>query len=120
MLTEFDWAAVDALSDAEIDRAIAEDADTLDTSALPDEGWAVVLPRPDIKAVRRKLGLTQQEFAARYGVPKRSLENWEQGRRETDAAVAVYLQLIETHPLVMAALVAEAKARLRKRAGRDG
>ena len=33
----------------------------------------------DIKTIRRATGLTQAAFAARYGIPRRTVENWEAG-----------------------------------------
>lgn len=35
-----------------------------------------------IKAIRSSLGLTQVAFAARYGIPRRTVEDWERGLRE--------------------------------------
>jgi len=35
-----------------------------------------------IKEMRTLLGLTQQAFADKYGIPKRNIENWEGGKRE--------------------------------------
>lgn len=34
-----------------------------------------------IKEMREKLGLSQAQFSRRYGIPKRSIENWETGSR---------------------------------------
>ena len=34
-----------------------------------------------IKEIRQYTGLTQAEFARRYGIPKRTVENWEAGTR---------------------------------------
>lgn len=31
----------------------------------------------ELKAIRKKTGLTQAEFAKRYNIPKRTVENWE-------------------------------------------
>jgi len=59
--------------------------------------------------LRKNVGLTQREFATSFGIPKRSLENWEQGRRDPDLAVNVFLQLIARHPGVIAALVEETR-----------
>ena len=38
-------------------------------------------PFPKVKAIREKVGLSQNRFAMLIGVSKRTLENWEQGRR---------------------------------------
>ena len=52
----------------------------------------------DVKAVRQKSGLTQAEFARRYGISPRSLEEWEQGRRRPEGAVRAYLLVIDRNP----------------------
>lgn len=36
----------------------------------------------NIKEIRDKTGLSQAEFAKAYNIPKRTIENWEQGQRE--------------------------------------
>jgi putative transcriptional regulator len=52
----------------------------------------------DVKAVREKSGLTQAEFARRYGISPRSLQEWEQGRRQPEGAVRAYLLVIDRNP----------------------
>ena len=52
----------------------------------------------DVKAVREKTGLTQAEFARRYGISPRSLQEWEQGRRQPEGAVRAYLLVIDRNP----------------------
>ena len=38
-------------------------------------------PADQIKAIRQQTGLSQARFADLYGLPKRTLENWESGQR---------------------------------------
>ena len=52
----------------------------------------------DVKAIREKSGLTQAEFARRYGISPRSLQEWEQGRRQPEGAVRAYLLVIDRNP----------------------
>ncbi len=52
----------------------------------------------DVKAIRAKLNLSQEEFSRRYAVSKRSLQEWEQGRRRPDGAVRAYLTVIQRNP----------------------
>lgn len=60
----------------------------------------------DVKAIRRKLGLSQREFASRYGFRIDALQNWEQGRRRPDVTARALLKVIEYEPeLVRRALV---------------
>src|SRR2546425_1125043 len=52
----------------------------------------------DVKTIREKTGLTQTEFARRYGISPRSLQEWEQGRRQPEGAVRAYLLVIDRNP----------------------
>lgn len=53
---------------------------------------------PDIKGIRADLEMTQEEFAAYFGFPLGSLQNWEQGRCEIPRSVKPYLLLIKLNP----------------------
>jgi putative transcriptional regulator len=53
---------------------------------------------PDVRAVRKQLRMSQQEFARVYRIPLATLKNWEQGRRQPDAPAAAYLQVIARRP----------------------
>ncbi len=49
--------------------------------------------------------LSQSEFAALLGVSKRTLEQWEQGRREPSGAAKTLLLVAQNHPNVLRELV---------------
>lgn len=49
---------------------------------------------PDARIIRRALGLTQQEFAKRFGIPLGTLRDWEQGASEPDTCARSYLKVI--------------------------
>jgi putative transcriptional regulator len=53
---------------------------------------------PDVKALREKLRMSQQEFATSYRIPLATVKNWEQGRRAPDAPAAAYLLAIRRRP----------------------
>jgi len=53
---------------------------------------------PRTKTLRRALGLTQEEFAARYHIPFGTLRDWEQGRCEPDQPARAYLTVIAHDP----------------------
>lgn len=57
-----------------------------------------VVEVPDVRAIRRQLRMSQQEFARVYRIPLATLKNWEQGRRQPDAPAAAYLQVIARRP----------------------
>ncbi|MGA3371299.1 MAG: helix-turn-helix domain-containing protein [Terracidiphilus sp.] len=55
-------------------------------------------PEIDIKAIRGRLGLTQQEFAKRFDFNINTLRHWEQGRRVPDGTARAYLRVIDREP----------------------
>jgi putative transcriptional regulator len=52
----------------------------------------------DVKTIREKLGLTQQEFAARFGFSINTLRHWEQGERQPEGPARAYLLVIDREP----------------------
>jgi len=65
-----------------------------------------VEPRSPIVRARLRSGLTQTQFAGLLGVSKRTLEQWEQGRREPSGAAKTLIKVAELHPEVLRALAA--------------
>ena len=53
-----------------------------------------------IVAARNNLGLSQSLFAELLGVSKRTLQEWEQGRRTPTGAAKTLLRVVERHPEV--------------------
>src|SRR3954464_9846796 len=53
---------------------------------------------PQVKVMRRALGLTQEQFSARYRIPLGTLRDWEQGRSEPDQPARAYLEVIAAEP----------------------
>lgn len=60
-----------------------------------------VAPKSHVVGIRLKSGLSQAQFAAALGVSKRTLEQWEQGRREPSGAAQTLLKIAERHPEVL-------------------
>nr|WP_205195030.1 helix-turn-helix domain-containing protein [Burkholderia sp. Ax-1719] len=56
-----------------------------------------VEPTPAALA-RAKVGLSQSAFAALLGVSTRTLQDWEQGRRQPTGAAQTLLRVAEMHP----------------------
>ena len=52
-------------------------------------------PEIDIKAIRGRLGMTQQEFADHFDFNINTLRHWEQGRRVPDGTARAYLRVID-------------------------
>ena len=57
----------------------------------------------DIRAIRKKLGVTQREFALLIGVSVGTLRNWEQGRRRPDGPAQALLRVAAKNPRAVAA-----------------
>jgi putative transcriptional regulator len=52
----------------------------------------------DVRAIRGRLRLTQQEFAVRFGFNINTLRHWEQGRRVPEGPTRAYLLVIDREP----------------------
>jgi putative transcriptional regulator len=64
----------------------------------------------DVGRIRRQLGLSQDEFAARFGLSVATVREWEQNRRKPEGAARVLLTVIEKAPdAVMQALTDAAR-----------
>jgi putative transcriptional regulator len=61
-----------------------------------------VWPKPiDVKAIRKRVKMSQAEFSRAYGISKRALQEWEQGGRQPDSAERAYLNVIAKEPAVV-------------------
>ena len=61
----------------------------------------VVEPKSPVARIRLNSGLSQADFASVLGVTKRTLQQWEQGRREPSGAARTLLKIAEKHPEVL-------------------
>ena len=59
---------------------------------------------PDAAEARARVGLSQQAFALLLGVSARTLQDWEQGRRQPTGAAKTLLRVAVSHPEVLRAL----------------
>ena len=55
-------------------------------------------PDLEVKTIREKTGLSQTRFATLIGVSKRTLENWEQGRRHPTGPAKALLRIVDENP----------------------
>jgi putative transcriptional regulator len=86
-----DWAKVDAMTEEDIERNIASDPDA--SPITEAEGVAL-----RVQHVRKRTGLSQAQFAGRFGIPVGTLRDWEQARSTPDATALSYLRVIERDP----------------------
>ncbi len=90
-----DWEAVDALSEQELERAARSDPDAPPT---PPEALAHFQRVIDVQAIREKLALTQEEFAATFHLPLERVRDWEQAKAQPDQAARTLLKVIAHNP----------------------
>ena len=100
--TNTDWAAVDALTDEQIEAAVRDDPDAAPIGFYDMPGFIHI---PNVKKLRDRLGLTQEAFAATYRIPIGTLRDWEQGRKLPDAPARAYLTVIARNPEAVANLL---------------
>jgi putative transcriptional regulator len=55
-------------------------------------------PEIDVKAIRGRLGMTQQKFAVSFGFSVNTVRHWEQGRRVPEGPTRAYLMVIAREP----------------------
>jgi putative transcriptional regulator len=53
---------------------------------------------PDVRAIRKRMHLSQREFAALLGISVDTVQNWEQGRRQPEGPARVLLHVADKHP----------------------
>ena len=83
------------MTEAQVEAAARADPDA---QPLTNADMATMPRIPRAKTLRRALGLTQEEFAARYQIPLGTLRDWEQGRTEPDQPARAYLTAIAGNP----------------------
>lgn len=90
-----DWSRFDAMSDAERSHAAARDPDA---KPLTPADFKRMTRTPQVKVIRRALGLTQEEFSRRFHIPLGTLRDWEQGAATPDQSARAYLTVIARNP----------------------
>jgi putative transcriptional regulator len=91
MKPRIDRAKIDATGEADIRRHMREDNQEDKSLA----GFAPVIP-PQL--LRKRLGMTQVQFARALRVPLSTLRNWEQGRVLPDPAARSLLTIVAKNP----------------------
>lgn len=76
-----------------------------------------VPPEIDVREIRKKIGMSQDDFAAEFGFTINQIRDWEQGRTRPLGGLRAYLMLIKGNPgLVLELLRKSAKKRPAKAA----
>jgi putative transcriptional regulator len=102
-----DWTRLAAMSDVDVLKAARADPDA---QPLSPEQLANMRRVSRVKALRQRMGLTQQEFAAAFHLPLTTLRDWEQFRSTPDAPARALLLAIERDPKRLMSLLAKVEA----------
>ena len=101
-LSKIDWTRLKTIDDAAIAAQIAGDEDTAPILTAEELARARrVTPPPwpeDVKGIRGRLGLSQEQFAARFGFSVETIRNYEQGHRRPSGPAGVLLRVIASEP----------------------
>jgi putative transcriptional regulator len=105
--TDTDWDRVDAMTEEEIHAAALSDPDAQPLPFGTNEELEKIglIHQVNVKRLRRRLGLTQEAFAAAYRIPVGTLRDWEQRRKNPDAPARAYLLVIERNPELVASML---------------
>ena len=84
-----------AMTPKQVEAAAERDPDNLPLSSAD---FARMKRTPQVRIIRRTLGISQEDFASRYHIPLGTLRDWEQGRAAPDQAARAYLTVIARDP----------------------
>ena len=90
-----DWKRFDAMTEEQRHAAASSDPDA---QPITPDNEKRMKRTPQVTVIRRALGLSQEGFAARFHIPLGTLRDWEQNRKEPDAAARAYLVVIARNP----------------------
>ncbi len=90
-----DWSAVEKLTEDDIHAAALSDPDA---QPWTDAQLARAKRRVDVRLIREKFGLTQEEFARRFGLRLETVCGWEDRTITPDAAAVTLLRVIWAEP----------------------
>jgi putative transcriptional regulator len=90
-----DWARVHAMTEEEAHANALSDPDN---PPISDEELEKFRRVPNPREIRKKLHMTQEEFASRFALPLGTVRDWEQGARQPDTAARSYLRVIAKNP----------------------
>lgn len=108
-----DWGRLDAMTAKERHAAALADPDAQPITEEDIASGRMPLV-PQVWSIRRRLKLSQEEFAAQFHIPVGTLRDWEQRRKEPDAAAKAYLRVIALEPEIVRKALAARPPRLKR------
>lgn len=96
-----DWERIKKMTEREIIANAKSDPDNPLLTKKKFTKMRRVYHSADVKSIRQKLQVSQELFALYFGVSKRTLQEWEQGRRLPSGAARTLLIIIARRPEVV-------------------
>ena len=87
----FDREKFESFTDADIERMIDDDPDLAPRTET-------LIPVLEARDIRKKLGLTQQKFAKKLGVPLATIKGWERNFTPVDPVLQTLLRILDRIP----------------------
>ena len=110
-LAKVNWQPVDATTDADIERQTKEDSDTAPVSTAKKilaTGRRIAPDNvEDVRSLRTRLGLSQRDFAARFGFSVDAVRQYESRRRVPTGPARTLLRVIAREPDAVTRALAE-------------
>ena len=110
-LAKVNWRPVDATTDADIERQTKEDGDTAPVSTAKKilaTGRRIAPDNvEDVRSLRTRLGLSQRDFAARFGFSVDAVRQYESRRRVPTGPARTLLRVIAREPDAVTRALAE-------------
>lgn len=87
------------MSGAKILKGLEEALEYADGDASKARVRIIKVPdQVDVRLIRTRMKMSQREFAAAFGFPLATVQNWEQGRRKPEGSARMLLRIIEEAP----------------------
>jgi len=93
--TKHNWERFDEMTEAQRHEAALSDSNA---QPITPDNIELMKRTPQVRIIRRALGFSQEEFATQFHIPLGTLRDWEQSRKEPDAAARAYLTVIARNP----------------------
>lgn len=116
-----DWDKVKSLTEEDIERAASSDPDAPLLTKEELAGFKRANPdiEFDVKFIRNRQEMTQEEFSSNYGINKRTLQGWERRAKKPSATEITFLMVIDKYPEEVKRMVRDAQ-RVKARSTRTG
>lgn len=99
LVGQTNWEQIRAMTDPEIEALALSDSENPPLSETELQALTTI---PDVKKIRTLLQLSQKQFAQKFHLSLKTIQDWEQGRTQPDQASRTLLKVISVNPEAVA------------------